>query len=533
MKQTLILLSTLFIFLILASPVLADQEWYNNSYFWGDVTVNETLTVNEYIVTEAIGIGIRPEEEEPGGLLDVFSYTGTADVSIDSYSPWGNAYIAISSFGNGTRWGAPMINMNTPEGSWRIWMDGSTYGSLGDYNRLGFWDGDANVITLDGDTDSVGIRKTDPSEALDVAGNIKTVDLNATGDLAVGGTLKGASLIKASQGFNITYNEDDFAEVSITNTNNGTEASTRLSFFNNIGEAFTIGKLGSNVEGSENNVVVANLGSGDMIFSQNLNSPFSTPVTEPNSFKWVLNDLSNLSIINQTTWMELNQNGTLNVAGDTLVGGDLSVGGVLGGGSPLSIHYNGIEFQDKTGNSQFKIYHNHKEENLSNIPDAFDHSLIFETSNISNDYNMEVCFWDTPLEKMSMCINEGAPERATTVYRSFQIVGNEKVPNNENFTLCEDANYVDCDTPGTGPDLLVDDDIEAKGSIYANEGMTTGNLSVIEDYITIDGIECVKEEHTFVVDVAVDQGVNVYKQNFTILNCGNSTVWSEPLSHQH
>lgn len=379
----------------------------------------------------------------------------------------------------------------------------------------------------------IGIWTPNPTETLDVSGTIKSSDLNVTGNITVGkdltvlGTLKGASLIKASQGFNITFDEDDFAEVSITNTNNGTEASTRLSFFNNIGEAFTIGKLGSNVVGSENNVVIANLGSGDMVFSHNLNSPFSTPVTTPNSFKWVLNDLSNISEINRTTWMELDKDGILNVTKDVLVGGDLVVGGILGGGSPLDIHYNGMNFLDKSGGSQFKIFHNHKEENISNIPDAFDHTLILETANISNEFKMELCLWDTPLQAMSLCTNEGASGRATTIYRSGQIVGNEKLPNNENFTLCEGANYVDCDTDATGPDFLVGDDIEAKGSIFSNENMTTGNLSVIDNFITVDGIECRKENHTFVIDV--EPGFKIYKQNFTILNCGNSAVWNESI----
>jgi len=73
---------------------------------------------------------------------------------------------------------------------------------------------------------------------------------------------------------------------------------------------------------------------------------------------------------------------------------------------------------------------------------------------------------------MFFCISEGGQNRATTVRRSFQIVGGTSVKeNDEDFTLCENANYVDCSASTTGADLLVQDGIEAQ-SIYANENMT-------------------------------------------------------------
>jgi hypothetical protein len=117
-----------------------------------------------------------------------------------------------------------------------------------------------------------------------------------------------------------------------------------------------------------------------------------------------------------------------------------------------------------------------------NIPKAFNESFIIQTNNISNDYAMEICFWETELEKMSLCINEGAPSRATTFYRSLQIVGEEKLPNNENFTLCEGYNYIDCNTSTTGADLGVEDDIETKGSIYSNEHIT------IKDFLRLESV---------------------------------------------
>ena len=64
--------------------------------------------------------------------------------------------------------------------------------------------------------------------------------------------------------------------------------------------------------------------------------------------------------------------------------------------------------------------------------------------------------------------------------RSFQIVGNDTVKeSDENFTLCEDTNYIDCSTDLTGADLYVQDDIETGGSIFSNENLhVVGNLNV-------------------------------------------------------
>jgi len=142
----------------------------------------------------------------------------------------------------------------------------------------------------------------------------------------------------------------------------------------------------------------------------------------------------------------------------------------LYGGSPLQIG-DDVRFVNESLDTLFSIYTANTAKNFSNVPAGFNSSLIFETSRINNDYRMEVCFWDNQTQKMILCLNEGEPLRATTVRRSLQVVGNTSTKeNDENFTLCEGANYVDCSTDVTGADLYVQDDIEAQ-SIYANENI--------------------------------------------------------------
>ncbi len=152
--------------------------------------------------------------------------------------------------------------------------------------------------------------------------------------------------------------------------------------------------------------------------------------------------------------------------------GDLVLHGVLQGLSPLKLQ-DEINFIKTDGTITSSLY-NAPRESSSTLSSVFEDSLIHDIINETNDYGMQECFWDENTETMQMCIS-GAylPNRATTVSRSFQVVGNttNKLVN-ENFTLCEGNNYVDCDTDVTGADLLVEDDIEAIGSIFSQENVT-------------------------------------------------------------
>lgn len=153
----------------------------------------------------------------------------------------------------------------------------------------------------------------------------------------------------------------------------------------------------------------------------------------------------------------------------------------------------GINFQGKFGKDIFSFYTSHA--GIGDVPEAFDDSLILQTDDISNPYNMEFCWWDNENEIMTFCSNEGAPNRATTFRRSFQIVGNVTDKENDmNFTLCEGNNYVDCNTDETGADLLVQDDIEAGGSIYSNESIQSNSLK--GNYINGEANLCVYNNGT-------------------------------------
>ncbi len=197
---------------------------------------------------------------------------------------------------------------------------------------------------------------------------------------------------------------------------------------------------------------------------------------------------------------------TLNISGDAIFGegvnitGDLHMVGAITHNSPVEIR-EGLSLTNESNFATFTIYNAHG--NISNVSSAFANALIFQSDEIDNPNNMEACFWDKENQIMFFCINEGGLQRATTVRRSFQIIGNLTAKeDDENFTLCEGANYVDCLTDTTGADLLVQDDIEAQ-SIYANENINaTGNLSlgqkiiftlgevidnVIDGWITITG----------------------------------------------
>ncbi len=167
---------------------------------------------------------------------------------------------------------------------------------------------------------------------------------------------------------------------------------------------------------------------------------------------------------------------TLNITGNAEITGDLHMGGALTHDSPVEIR-EGLSLTNESNFATFTIYNAHGD--VSNVSDAFANALIFQSDEIDNPNNMEVCFWDKENQIMFFCISEGGPQKATTVRRSFQIIGNLTAKeNDENFTLCEGANYADCQTDTTGADLLVQDDIEAQ-SIYANENFqATGNLTL-------------------------------------------------------
>lgn len=160
---------------------------------------------------------------------------------------------------------------------------------------------------------------------------------------------------------------------------------------------------------------------------------------------------------------------------DEVSTGDLVLHGELRGLSPLKLQ-DEINFIKSDGNITSALY-NAPRELISKLPSVFKDSLIHDIIQETNSYGMQECFWDENTETMQMCIS-GAylPQRATTISRSLQVVGNiTNKPVNENFTLCEGNSYIDCDSDTTGADLLIEDDIEAIGSIFSQENITVND----------------------------------------------------------
>jgi len=201
--------------------------------------------------------------------------------------------------------------------------------------------------------------------------------------------------------------------------------------------------------------------------------------TEQNGVNSACNNVSkdyflniNINGIDQTPRRRLIVWSSLRKDVDEISTGNLVLHGVLQGLSPLKLQ-DEINFIKTDGTITSALY-NAPRGLASALPSVFEDSLIHDIIEETNDYGMQECWWDENTTTMQMCIS-GAylSGRATTISRSLQIVGNKTNKLiNENFTLCEGNNYVDCNTDVTGADLLVEDDIESVGSIFSQENIT-------------------------------------------------------------
>ena len=235
---------------------------------------------------------------------------------------------------------------------------------------------------------------------------------------------------------------------------------------------------------------------------------------------------------NPSVLLDVNGNtlirGDLNVLGDTNFLGNVSINGTLFGGSPITIgsetHFlqpikgfsplnirEGIKFIDINDNNLFRFYIKGEGDIFSGLSGALDKTLIIETNGIQNPNRMEVGFCDTDTNSCALIINEGSPLRATFLPRSVMIGKNKNADINSDTTLCDYAEHVDCDTPATGADLLVEDDIEARGNIYAGnniyaDGNILGNSFYGETHTNCD-------ENTSLTEILLSE--NYYQINDT------------------
>ncbi len=166
------------------------------------------------------------------------------------------------------------------------------------------------------------------------------------------------------------------------------------------------------------------------------------------------------------------------------INGDLNMSGIITHNSPVRIR-EGIDFVNGSNSVFFDIELESLEHNETGYP-ALDGTLLFDTHNLDNPYGMEIAFWNMDNQRPELILSLGEIIRSSIFDRSLQIgksFGN--APVDENYTLCQGYNLIDCATDITGADLGVEDDIEAKGSILAQENVTAelfiGNGSQLTD----------------------------------------------------
>jgi hypothetical protein len=214
---------------------------------------------------------------------------------------------------------------------------------------------------------------------------------------------------------------------------------------------------------------------------------------------------------------------------DEVSTGNLVLHGILQGLSPLKLQ-DEINFIKSDGTITSALY-TAPRDLASTLPSVFEDSLIHDIIQETNDYGMQECFWDENTKTMQMCIS-GAylPARATTISRSLQVVGNTtNKAVNETFTLCEGNKYIDCDTDSTGADLLVEDDIEAIGSIFSQENITAdgtgffGWLGSLTSRIT----------KLFVQDIDASGKIKAENITANILNFNSTTSKGECNAENH
>ncbi len=172
----------------------------------------------------------------------------------------------------------------------------------------------------------------------------------------------------------------------------------------------------------------------------------------------------------------------LHVVGDAKIEGDLHMIGAITHDSPVVLK-DGMALSDNAGVHRFHIELEQAGHHAGETtPAELYGAIAFETHAITNAYNMEIAFWDGDSARPLFILNEGGTNRASTFDRSLQIgktLGAAAVDGD--YTLFQNFNYIDGNTGSTGADLGVEDDIETKGSIFAQENiLTEGELRLAD-----------------------------------------------------
>lgn len=157
-----------------------------------NTTGSNQLSIGNWIYGDngSIGVGTPTPDDD----FEVVNAAG-AGVSVDTESGSGaEARLTVQTGDGSGTWGESVLYLNTGGDSlgqqWWMFMDDSTLNELGDANRLGFYDGTDIVMSLDGDSNRLGIGTTTPATALHVEHS-----LNSAGGIRVSNYSTGTAAI--------------------------------------------------------------------------------------------------------------------------------------------------------------------------------------------------------------------------------------------------------------------------------------------------------------------------------------------------
>ena len=217
-----------------------------------------------------------------------------------------------------------------------------------------------------------------------------------------------------------------------------------------------------------------------LILSINIVSAERLPTVGGDTDNWgtILNEyLTQIAGPNATT---LNISDSAFFESGVNITGDLHMGGAITHNSPV-LFRDGIRLQNSSGTKFFDIEIQGMNDHIeTEAPTDLNGTLLFETWQILNPSNMQIAFWDSVNARPTLILSQGGSQRASIFDRSLMVgktLGNATI--NTTYSLCQGFNLIDCNTSSTGADLGVEDDIEAKGSIYSQENINaTGNFSL-------------------------------------------------------
>lgn len=153
--------------------------------------------------------------------------------------------------------------------------------------------------------------------------------------------------------------------------------------------------------------------------------------------------------------------------------------------------HDGIEITDKTTEETiFEVFVSGLS-SLDLIPEAFTNTLVFRTKELNNPNKMQYAFWNNALNRPSLILNQGAPNRASVMERSL-IVGAQKGTKtlDGDYTAGDDFENLDFNTSAYGADLGVENNVEILGDMFIDqihESTPGAGVSINENFKVIDG----------------------------------------------